>query len=44
MNKKNQVKKKTAEVLLDADVQCLPKFDIYQDTAAPSCFKNHKNT
>ena len=23
---------------------CLPKFDIYQGTLAPNCFKNHTNS
>ena len=31
---------KAAEVLLDADGQCLPKFDIYQGAVAPNCFKS----
>ena len=41
---------KTNEVLLDSDVWysdvwCLiPKFDIYQSTVAPNCFKSHKNS
>ena len=31
----------TTEVLLDAD---LPKFDIYQGTVSPNCFKSPKNS
>ena len=31
----------TTEILLDAD---LPKFDIYQDTVSPNCFKSPKNS
>ena len=23
---------------------CLPKFEIYQDTVAPNCFKSHTNS
>ena len=31
----------TTEILLDAD---LPKFDIYQGTVSPNCFKSPKNS
>ena len=31
-------------VLLDADGLYLPKFDIYQVTVAPNCFKSHTNS
>ena len=35
---------KTAEILLDADGQCIPRFDIYQIPVALNCFKSHTNS
>ena len=36
---------KSTEVLLDADRHVLThKFDIYQGTVAPNCFKSHANS
>ena len=32
---------KATEVLLDADGQCLPKFDIYPGAVAPDSFKSY---
>ena len=29
------------QILMD---MCLPKFDIYQGTVAPNCFKGHTNS
>ena len=35
----------TTEVLLDAHgYRCFSKFDIYQSSAAPNCFKSHTDS